>query len=446
MAKLKGVDWVDPEAIGKLRIGDFACGTGALLSAVYDEIAARHERAGGGPAGLHTPMMEEVLYGCDVMPSAAHITSATLSGAQPNIGFKQSRIYTMPYGRQSDGTVAIGSLELLQSSHLLSLFNTNDPALRTGSVGEETATQINIDIPDATFDVVIMNPPFTRATNHEGAHADITNPAFAAFDATLEDQTAMGDRINQLGKGSCYHGNAGIASAFAALEGKKLKPGGVLALVLPLSALVGLSWEGFRTMLAKGYCDLTVLSIAASDNDQLSFSADTGMAECLVIARKLKQGETAIELADFVSLGHRPRGFAHSSSVARVIARSEDTRSIEDGPYGGTPLIVGDELAGEVMMAPCQVDGASWRAVRLSDMSLAQTCHALSCSKLWLPTNASAVELKVAQLGTVGGLGLVDRDITGPLPRGPFTKVAYTTTATYPSSQSTLILEAIQAG
>ena len=31
VAKLEGVDWADPEAIGKLRIGDFACGTGALL-------------------------------------------------------------------------------------------------------------------------------------------------------------------------------------------------------------------------------------------------------------------------------------------------------------------------------------------------------------------------------------------------------------------------------
>ena len=39
--------------------------------------------------------MEDVLYGCDVMPSAIHITRSTLSGAQPNIGFGQSRLYTM---------------------------------------------------------------------------------------------------------------------------------------------------------------------------------------------------------------------------------------------------------------------------------------------------------------------------------------------------------------
>ena len=123
VAKLEGVDWSDPEAIGSLRVADFACGTGALLSAVYDQIAARHERTGGDPAQLHRAMMEEVLYGCDVMPSAIHITGSTLSGVEPDIGFGSSRLYTMPYGRQSDGTVKIGSLELLRLDPL----DTSDP-------------------------------------------------------------------------------------------------------------------------------------------------------------------------------------------------------------------------------------------------------------------------------------------------------------------------------
>ena len=134
-----------------------------------------------------------------------------------------------------------------------------------------------------------MNPPFTSATNHEGAHADITNPAFAAFNATHADQTEMGRRANRLADNTCYHGNAGIASAFAALAHKKLKPGGVLALVLPLSVANGLSWQGFRDMLDDNYADVTILSIAANGKD-MSFSSDTGMAECLVIARRVKPG------------------------------------------------------------------------------------------------------------------------------------------------------------
>ena len=58
VAKMEGVDWSDAEAIGRLRIGDFACGTGALLSAVYEQIAARHERASGDATALHRVMME----------------------------------------------------------------------------------------------------------------------------------------------------------------------------------------------------------------------------------------------------------------------------------------------------------------------------------------------------------------------------------------------------
>ena len=432
VAKLDGVDWSSAEAIGRLRIGDFACGTGALLSAVYEQIAARHERAGGDGNRLHKVMMEEVLYGCDVMPSAIHITGSTLSGVEPAVGFAKSRLYTMPYGRQQDGDVMIGSLELLQSSNVMTLINTSDPAMRTGSAGEETAAQIRTEIPDIGYDLVIMNPPFTRATNHEGAHADITNPAFAAFDATRVDQRAMGARANKLAKNTCYHGNAGIASAFAALAHKKLKPGGVLALVLPLSVASGSAWEGLRKMLARSYTDMTVLSIAANGRD-MSFSSDTGMAECLVVARRRNVDEPPDDDVRFISLSRRPQGFAHASSLAQNALANDQLRRIQDGPYGGTPLMIGEHLAGKMITAPRMQEGANWGAVRLSDYSVAQTAFALSQSRLWLPGMASSLELEVVLLANLGKLGFVHRDITGPAPRGPFDKIAPSPTATYPA-------------
>ena len=430
VAKLDGVDWSSAEAIGNLRVGDFACGTGALLSAVYDQIAARHERAGGDAGKLHQVMMEEVFYGCDVMPSAIHITGSTLSGVEPAIGFSNSRLYTMPFGRQKDSSVMIGSLELLQSSNVLTLFNTSDPAMRTGSAGEETAAQIRTEIPDFGYDLVIMNPPFTSATNHEGAHAEITNPAFAAFDATHADQTEMGQRANRLAKNTCYHGNAGIASAFAALAHKKVKLGGVIALVLPLSAAAGLSWQGLRKMLARNYTDVTVLSIAGNGRD-MAFSSDTGMAECLVVARRLRVDEQPDDADRFVSLSRRPQGFTHASAlVAGCALDSSQVRRIEDGPYGATPLMVGGELAGNMITAH---RAPNWGAVRLSDYSVAQTAYALTQSRLWLPGYAVPVERKMALLAEVGTLGFVHRDITGPAPRGPFDKAPPSPTATYPA-------------
>ena len=431
VAKMDGVDWSDAEAIGRLKVADFACGTGALLSAVYDQVAARHERAGGDPAGLHRLMMEEVLYGFDVMPSAIHITGSTLSGVEPSVGFGSSRLYTMPYGRQEDGTVKIGSLELLQSSTALTLFNTSDPAMRTGSAGEETAAQIIAEIPDEGFDLVIMNPPFTRNTGHESSHISVFNPAFAAFDASDSDQRAMSKRMDILKKGTCYHGNAGIASAFAALAHRKLRPGGVLALVLPLSAAAGLSWQAFRQMIARNYADMAVLSIAANGRD-MSFSSDTGMAECLVIARKIRTGQTKRNRALFASFDARPRGFAQASALASKIINGERVREIEDGPYGGTNLLIGDESTGESVTARRHPDGESWGAVRVSDYALAQTAHSLSQSRLWLPGRRDAVDLRVSLLGEVGEMGRYHLDISGPPPRAPFSKTAPSETATYP--------------
>ena len=432
VAKLEGVDWSDAGAIGRLRIGDFACGTGALLSAVYEQIAARHERTGGDAAALHKVMMEEALYGCDVMPSAVHITGSTLSGMEPSVVFNSSHLYTMPYGRMADNSVVIGSLELLQSSNVLTLFYTSDPAMRTGSTGEETAAQIRTDIQDEGYDLVIMNPPFTRNVTREGAYADTTHAAFAAFGASDEDQSQMGKRMDVLKKDTCYHGNAGIASAFAALAHKKIKPGGVLALVLPLSVASGLAWQGLREMIDREYTDMEVLSIAANGRD-MSFSSDTGMAECLVVAHKLKPGETPKTLARFTSLSHRPQGFIHASSLAGRLMDGSRVRSLEDGPYGGTPLTVGEESDGETITAPRGQKGESWGAVRLSDYSLAQTAYALSQSKLWLPGNASSVDLKTALLGDIGKLGTYHLDIIGPYPRGPFDKASQSPTATYPA-------------
>ena len=431
ISKMDGVNWADPTAIAQLRVADFACGTGALLAAVYEQIATVHEHAGGNAEHLHQPIMENVLFGCDVMPSAIHITGSTLAGARPEVGYGGSRIYTMPYGRQPDGSVAIGSLELLNKEAQLVMLNTTNPAQRTGSAGEETSAQIMADFPDGYFDLVIMNPPFTRATNHEGAHSDITNPAFAAFDATVDDQKAMGNRMNQLGRDTCYHGNAGIASAFAALADKKLKPGGVLALVLPLAAASGLSWQGFRQLLATGYTELQVLSIAANGRD-MSFSSDTGMAECLVVARKLRDNEPPAERGQFASLALRPSGFAESAVLSSVIANVERTSAIERGPYGGTRLVIGDVANGEMLTAPLSGDGAHWGTVRIQRSSLAQTAYAFTQSLLYLPTER-ALDLPVATLGVVGKLGLVHRDITGPAPRGPFDKIDFSPSADYPA-------------
>ena len=47
------LDWSDRDAILDLKVADFACGTGALLSAVQRALYRRHRRTGGNDADLH---------------------------------------------------------------------------------------------------------------------------------------------------------------------------------------------------------------------------------------------------------------------------------------------------------------------------------------------------------------------------------------------------------
>ena len=434
VSKLTGVDWSAAEAIGRLRVADFACGTGALLSAVYEQIAARHARAGGNPVQLHPAMMEEVLYGCDVMPSAVHITGSTLSGVAPAELFDNSRLYTLAYGRQQDGGVAIGSLELLQSSSALSLFNTSDPALRTGSVGEETAAQVIADIPDGGFDLVIMNPPFTSNTKHRDAAGNVQNAAFAAFGASVDDQDDMAERLTRLAGNSCYHGHAGLGSAFAAIADKKVRPGGVIALLILFTAVSGASWAKFRQLIAEKYTDVTIVSIAANGAD-MSLSSDTGVAECMVLGRRLVKGEKPDGRARFVSLRRRPRSFAEAWEIATAIADNNELRRLEDGPYGGVVVHCGDgiEPYGEILDGPLAGYADGWGLGRLLDAEVAQVAHALAGGSLWLPAQSGAQDLPITPLNQVGQRGPDSQLLISQAHQGPFTREAPSPTATYPA-------------
>ena len=434
VGKLNGVDWSRADTIGRLRIGDFACGTGALLSAVYQQIAARHTNSGGDAENLHQMMIQEVLYGCDVMPSAVHITGSTLSGIAPSVRFDNARLYTLAYGRQQDGSVRIGSLELLQSSAAMTLFNTSDPAQRTGSAGEETASQIIADVPDAGFDLVIMNPPFTSNTKHRDAAGKVQNAAFAAFGASVDVQDEMADRLTDLAQGSHYHGHAGLGSAFAEIADKKVRPGGVIALLILFTAINGSSWAKFRRLIAEKYTDIDIISIAANGTD-MSFSSDTGVAECMVIARRKTDQHRPTERAKFVSLRRRPRDFVEAHEVANAVLSSAETRHIEDGPYGGIFIKCGDgiEPDGEILDAPISSYADGWGAARLRDAAVAQVAHALATGRLWLPPAPYAHDLPIAPLREIGQRGLDSQLFISAAHRGPFTRSAASPTADYPA-------------
>ena len=258
------------------------------------------------------------------------------------------------------------------------------------------------------------------------------NAAFAAYNASDDDQEDMANRLKRLAKDTSYHGHAGLGSAFVALANKKVRHGGIVAFVLPFTTINGASWAKFRELIAKNYTDVTIVSIAANGHD-MSFSSDTGMAECLVIGRRLASGKKPSGRGTFVSLRQRPDSFADAQELSKVISSNRTIRRLEDGPYGGASIYSGDALVGEMLEAPIESHKNGWGAARIIDISVSQVAHSLSNGILWLPAELESHELPLSQLSLVGQLGVHDSMLTMQTHKGPFVKGPPSPTATYPS-------------
>ena len=419
----KSRSWSSAADVKTLRIADFACGTGTLLSTAYQRISQLHELAGGDAKALHPDMMATALVGCDVLPAATHLTASMLAGAHPSVKYKQSSILTVAYGKQPNGEVALGSLDLLEPQGRFEILSITAKTIEgMGEAEQETWRSL----PHASFDVAIMNPPFTRPTGHEGKKIGVPNPMFAAFSSSDEEQRLMSKATKHLTQGSSAHGNAGEASIFLVLANRKLKLGGVLALVMPLSLISGDAWEKSRALLAKYYGNLVIISIAGAAGADLSFSADTHMGECLIIGGKSETGSTR---ATFIILNKRPQfpllGVIAAEQIRRLI-ESKNLRRLEDGPVNGTFLHFGDEVIGQALDAPLPVSGG-WNLSRIADLSLAQTAYQLINKKsIWLPTmnKSEIVDIPLTTVAKIGEIGPYHADINGNTLtggiRGPF--------------------------
>lgn len=385
------MDWSDRAAIEGLRIADFACGTGALLSAAQRVVYRRYRRAGGDDKDLHQVLMERVLTGLDIMPAATHLTCSMLSSSHPSLAYGESQIHTMPYGIEGNRT-HIGALDLLDSDYSYSLFATGESI---GGTESESRSTHSVKIGDKSCDLVIMNPPFTRPTGHQGGHIGIPVPSFAGFSTTESEQRAMSAMLRKC-KPEFGHGNAGLASNFMDLGHRKLKAGGVLALVLPFAFVRGKSWEGARQTLQAHYSDIQITSIATTGSTARAFSADTGMAECLVVATKRGGGNSR---AAYFNLTARPSSLLEASVVARNARGHAVHHDILDAGVAG-----------------------------VLSTSVIEAARDLETGNLRLPRQPQAIRLPIVTLGTVAARGLYHIDINGlelnraGLTRGPFIK------------------------
>ncbi len=428
-SQLSGLTWGDARSLATLRIGDFACGTGTLLSSAYNRVSLLHEIHQGNAKELHPTMMRDGLVGLDVLNIAVHLTAAMLAGTHPDTPFDGECLLTMPYGVHEWG-VSVGSLSLLERQESLDFMKA---AARTaGGKGEKLVRNLLKRVDHGSFNLVVMNPPFTRHGAREGDRTDVHNPAFAAFEANDEVQNKLSDELKRLSVGGCAHGHAGLASYFVELVDRKLAPNGTVALVLPLSAMSGVSWERVRLLWRKSYHDIRVVTIAGQGTHERSFSEDTGMAECMVIAKKGKP-TTKARRAIFAVLSAQPTTALEGETLGHAInavLESGGLRKLEDGPFGGSRISLGATDMGEAIDCPLPEEG-SWTLVGIKSIDLAQTAHQLTSGLLWVEgmSKTRAVVLPVTKIeDIIERIGPHDLDLTGAavksdgLPQGPFEK------------------------
>ncbi|MDB2237062.1 Eco57I restriction-modification methylase domain-containing protein [Halorubrum ezzemoulense] len=273
------------------KVGEFACGSGTLVTSSYhrkmnlafemvedEETGSTRPKAGiegyGDIDDIHQKFVEDDIWGLDAMSFAAHLTAVNLALQQPDVPFEDSHIYQVPVSQTNESR--LGSLDLLNSSSVK--VQTQLESEDTSGAGRQSMAMTEVEelrVPKGEYDLVIMNPPFTR-TDRASKILDLSK-----LNTILREEFDERDYANTT--------RAGLAAPFAILGDEALAEGGRLALVVPSSLLSRETWQPVRDFLRENYhLEHIVVNWAQGEP---AFSENTDLREVLIVARKLSAEE-----------------------------------------------------------------------------------------------------------------------------------------------------------
>ncbi|MEM2147228.1 MAG: hypothetical protein QXJ94_01320 [Candidatus Bathyarchaeia archaeon] len=373
------------------RVVDFACGSGTLLSAVYKEMDARHRIESGSLRidDLHRYLVEEGIWGFDVLHHAVHLAATVLSLHNP-IPVRGSKLFALRLGEEK----YLGSINFLSAPAI-----GQDMMLAGGATvrGQESVSVSrreakSVELPN--FHICIMNPPFTRSVGG--------NLLFGSL--PKEERVKLQKALNSLlrEKGLAGIGQAGLGAVFVFLADKYLEEGGRMGLVLPRAVLSGVSWQKVREMFLDKYHIEYVVTSYETGN-QWNFSENTDLSEVLLVARKRRSGEES-GFTFFVNLWKKPSNeleSIHLGSQLKHLYDSAKLYDVENSNASQHHLRLHGKKIGEVYSA--MLEGSNFGVYNIfSQMELNRVMLFLRKGIVYLPDQGVIDGMRLTTLSKLG--------------------------------------------
>ncbi len=402
-------DWHDPTQVGKLRVSDLSCGTGTLLMAAAEVMTDNYIAAAAARAAqlemnaFQKRLVEEVIYGYDVLPSALHLTASTLALRTIQIPFKNMNLFCLPLGGKD---LRLGSIEFLETPLIgisLDLFGAHAHVEQIGVDKKETMKRES-GAPLPMLDLCVMNPPFTRSVGG--------NLLFGS--SPEKEREAMQDKLKKwIGKSEIMANiTAGLGAIFVAVADKYIKKDGRIALVLPKALLSGVAWEKTRQLLANKY--RVEYIVVSHDAERWNFSESTDLSETLLVAKKINGngGSEDDKPVTIINLWRNPVTSFESLAIAQAVTKTQPP----DLLTGQGALNIGtstQKLAEAICLPWKEMKGdLDWgKPTAFAQVDLLRIAMQLDVGKLLLPGFGIVGKIDLCSLSTFGSLGPDIRDM-----------------------------------